>query len=69
MDRVLSIIMVVAIIGALGVLGYVTTTPKAEDSLTEFYILGLDGTATDYPGEVKVGEEAKVMAGNPIGSR
>jgi len=63
LDRVLSIILVVAVLGALGVLGYVIATPKVGEKFTEFYILGLSGKATDYPKEIRVGEEAKVIVG------
>lgn len=63
LDRVLSIILVVAVLGALGMLGYVIAAPKVGERFTEFYILGLSGKATDYPKEVRVGEEAKVIVG------
>ena len=63
LDRVLSIILVVAVLGALGMLGYVIATPKVGERFTEFYILGLSGKATDYPKEIRVGEEAKVIVG------
>ena len=61
-DRVLSVILALAILGALGTLGYVIVNPGGE-SFTEFYILGLSGEATGYPGELVVGEEGKVMVG------
>ena len=44
-------------------LGYVIATPVAGEKFTEFYILGLQGKATDYPTELKVGEEGKVIVG------
>jgi uncharacterized membrane protein len=62
-DRVLSIVLVLAILGALGAMGYVIAKPKAGQSFTEFYILGLSGKATDYPSELEVGEEGKVIVG------
>jgi len=58
-----SIILVLAVVGALGVLGYAIISPKAGEKFTEFYILGLDGKAIDYPGELIVGEEGKVKVG------
>ncbi len=60
---VLSIILVVAILGALGVLSYFIVAPKVGERFTEFYILGLGGKATDYPKEIRVGEEGKVIVG------
>ena len=62
-NRVLLIIMVVAIIGALGVLGYVIANYGAEGDSTEFYILNLEGRADDYPDEVRAGEDAEVIVG------
>jgi len=60
-DRALFIILVVVILGALGSLGYVLATPKVGETFTEFYILGLDGKAADYPKEIRVGEVGKVI--------
>ncbi len=60
--RVLSIILALTILGALGTLGYVIATP-VEEPFTEFYILGSSGKATDYPRELMVGEEGKVIVG------
>ena len=60
---VLSIILVVAILGALGVLSYFIVAPNVGERFTEFYILGLGGKATDYPKEIRVGEEGKVIVG------
>jgi uncharacterized membrane protein len=62
-DRILTIIMALAIIGALGTLSYVIIAPKVGEVFTEFYILGQGGKAVDYPKELKVGEEAKVIVG------
>jgi len=62
-DKALSIILVLAILGALGVAGYVIATPKAEDKFTDFYILGLQEQAADYPKELRVGEEGRVIVG------
>ena len=62
-NRVLSIILVITIMGALGALGYVIATPKVGEKFTEFYVLGLEGKATDYLSEMKVGEEEKVIVG------
>ena len=62
-NRVLSIILVITIMGALGALGYVIATPKVGEKFTEFQVLGLEGKATDYPRELKVGEEGRVIVG------
>jgi len=61
-NRVLSIILALAILVVLGTLGYLIVNPGGE-SFTEFYILGLSGEAADYPRELVVGGEGKVMVG------
>ena len=50
-----------AILGAIGVLAYTIANPKVEDNFTEFYVLGLEGEAIDYPKELSVGEEGRVI--------
>jgi uncharacterized membrane protein len=62
-DKVLSMVLVVAILGAIGTLGYAIAKPKAGEKFTEFYILGPDGKAENYPTELKVGEEGDVIVG------
>ena len=62
-DKVLSIILVMAILAALGILGYIVATPRTGEEFTEFYILGVSGQAADYPKEVKLGEEGRVIVG------
>ena len=62
-DKVLSIILIAAILGAIGTLGYVIATPKVGEKFTEFYILGLEGQAIEFPKEMKVGEQGRVLVG------
>ena len=62
-DKVLSVVLAVTVLGALGALGYVIAVPKVGERFTEFYILGTEGKAVDYPRELAVGEEADVMVG------
>ncbi len=61
--KLLSIVLVVSILGTLGVLGYFITTPKVGEEFTEFYILGIEGKAADYPKELAMGEEGRVTVG------
>jgi Predicted membrane protein len=63
LDKALSIGLIVAIVAALSCLGYVIATPKQGEEFTEFYILGPEGKAENYPKELMVGEEAKVILG------
>ena len=62
-NRLLSVVLAIAILGALGMLGYVIASPSEVEKFTEFYILGLEGEAADYPEELVVGEEGKVVVG------
>lgn len=62
-DRVLSVVLVLAIVGAIGTLGYVIATPKVGERFTEFYILGLQGKAEAYPTNLKLGEKGKIILG------
>ena len=62
-DKVLSVVLAVAIVGAIGTLGYAVATPRVGEKFTEFYILDLDGKAENYPTELKVGEEGRVIVG------
>ncbi len=61
--RVLSIILISAIGGAVGALGYTITAPNTGERSTEFYVLGLAGKAQDYPTELAVGQEGTVIIG------
>lgn len=61
-DRLLSIILITIITGALGALGYVIATAGGGEDFTEFYILGLSGEVADYPQELRVGEVGMVTA-------
>ena len=62
-DNVLSLLLVLVIAGALATLGYAIAAPKVGEKFTEFYILGPDGKAENYPTELKVGEEGRVILG------
>ncbi len=50
-NKLLSILLIVSLIAALGMIGYILASPKVGERFTEFYILGRDGTAHDYPVE------------------
>lgn len=63
LSKALSIVLVAAILVAIGAIVYLVAVPHVGEKFTEFYVLGLDGKAEDYPREVKVGQEAKVILG------
>ena len=62
-DKVLSVVLALAILGTFGTLVYVIAVPKVGELFSEFYILGLEGKAADYPSELAVGEEGRVIVG------
>ncbi len=61
LDKCFSIILIASIIGSFATLVYVGVTPRTGERFTEFYLLGMNGTASDYPTELKVGEEGKLI--------
>jgi uncharacterized membrane protein len=54
---------VVAILAALGSIVYFVTTPQQNEKFTEFYILGSQGKAENYPQQVIVGDNVDVIIG------
>ena len=64
LNKILTIILFLAILGAVGMLGYILASPRdTGEGFTEFYILGQEGKATDYPTELRIGEEGRVILG------
>jgi uncharacterized membrane protein len=57
------VVLNIAVVGAIGICGYLITSPKAGDSFTELYALNLEGKASGYPSELAAGEEGKVTIG------
>lgn len=63
LDRALSVILLIAIVAAIGTTIYVIVVPKEGEKFTEFYILGEKGKAADYPTDLFVGRPAEVIIG------
>jgi len=63
LDRGLSVLLAVAIVAALVSLGYAVAAPKQGERFSEFYILGIEGKAEDYPWQVLLGEPVEVVIG------
>lgn len=63
LDKALSFVLLLAIMGAIGALVYVVTAPRAEENFTDFYILGSGDMMQDYPQELVLGEQAEVTLG------
>ncbi|MFC1990725.1 DUF1616 domain-containing protein [Chloroflexota bacterium] len=61
--RTSVIILICVILGGSGSLGFAMAKPVPKQPFTEFYILGMEGKAGNYPKELTPGEEGKVMVG------
>jgi len=62
-DKRVTIILGVLIIIAVTLTIYVIVVPKIGEKFTEFYVLGMNGTADQYPQNLSVGENASVILG------
>ena len=60
LSKTLSIVLGVILVFAIAALVYIIVAPKVGERFTEFYILGPEGKAANYPDEVALGEEAWV---------
>lgn len=62
--RAVTVILAVALLGSiLGVVFFAANPPPATEPFTEFYVLGPDGTATDYPTDLSVDGSGTVIVG------
>jgi uncharacterized membrane protein len=62
-DRILTLILILSIFVSVIVLIYVIVTPKEGENFTEFYILGNNGKAQDYPTQLQAGKNSSVIVG------
>jgi uncharacterized membrane protein len=62
-DRVLNVVLLLSIVVAVGATIYVIMVPKEGEHFTEFYILGPQGKAADYPRELQSGGSYSVIIG------
>jgi uncharacterized membrane protein len=49
LSRALSVVLILSILGTIGTLAYTVAFPKVGERFTEFYILGQEGEAANYP--------------------
>jgi uncharacterized membrane protein len=57
LNKALTVILVVAILGSIGTLIYTIAFPKVGERFSEFYILGLNGKAEQYPSNFLVARQ------------
>ncbi len=62
-DRIVSYILILVIVVALASVVYIIINPSSGEKFTEFYILGSDGKAGNYPTNLTVGENGTVFIG------
>jgi uncharacterized membrane protein len=62
-NKIVSVILGICVLGAIGLLVYVVRLPRASDTYTEFYVLGEDDKALYYPTALVLGDEGKVIIG------
>jgi uncharacterized membrane protein len=62
-EKFLAVILVVAVIQAIGVVTYTSINPKEKEVFSEFYILGEGGEAKDYVTNMNVGVISNVVVG------
>lgn len=61
LNKLLSILLAIAIIGAVGILIYSVAVPRVGERFTEFYLLNPGGKAENYPHELVQGEEGRII--------
>ena len=62
-DRVLTVILLITIIVSICLVVYVIVIPKQGEQFTEFYMLGISEMADEYPTQLTVGENGKLIIG------
>jgi len=62
-DRAISMLLVISILASLGSLAYVIGNPREGETFTEFYILGPDRMAENYPTNYTLGDSGTVVVG------
>jgi uncharacterized membrane protein len=60
-DKVLTIGIAVMLVASVVVLAWAITTPRVGERFTQLAILDPDGMATDYPRNLTIGEDGRVL--------
>jgi uncharacterized membrane protein len=63
LDKLLTWVLLIAVVAAIGVVFYLTQVPPREEPFTEFYLLGNDGIAEDYFYDLRAGRGEAVIMG------
>lgn len=62
-DKVVSLILLILLAASIVAVVYITVNPKSGEKFTEFYILGENGKAGNYPTNLTVGETGNLTMG------
>lgn len=57
------VLVVTLVVSTAGAVYFVANPPSTADPYTEFYVLGPDGDAANYPAELSVGESGTAVVG------
>jgi uncharacterized membrane protein len=60
-DKLLTVGIAVMLVASVAVLAWAIATPRVGERFTQLAILGPGGMATDYPRNITVGEEKRVL--------
>lgn len=63
LDKLLSWVLLIAVLAAIGLTVLLTQLPPREEPFTEFYLLGNDGIAEDYLFDLRAGRGEPVIMG------
>lgn len=63
LDKLLTWVLLIALVAAIGLAVLLTQLPPREDPFTEFYLLGNDGIAEDYLFDLRAGRGEPVIIG------
>jgi uncharacterized membrane protein len=62
-EKALSVVLVISLIIAISATIYIIVTPHQGEKFTEFYILGPDGKASNYPTNLTTGQNGSLIMG------
>jgi len=62
-DKVVSLILLILLAASIVAVVYITVNPKSGEKFTEFYILGENGKAGNYPTNMTIGETGNLTMG------
>ena len=62
-DKALSVLLIIFMLASLGSLAHIVGNPREGEAFTEFYILGPEGKADNYPTNYTLGQSGQVIVG------